>query len=248
MKLKINVPWMDELLPEGLPVPSSTILSGPGGTGKPLVEFAFVSAWLKAGGTLIAIPLQYSNPKLMKTAMKKLYEVDLDEYQEKIIYIQFEPHAEECKKVNKNTIIANLLKSDEWNKTLAIAKDNLPKSDLGNMVFGSALNLLLFSPTYQKNILEKLVQLTNDRSRTYAFSVSTSAFSEKIKELEKAADNLMFTRMEKPMQLFLKISRMKEVAFSKQEKQVPIPKEMLKEIKKVAESTRDKRIPEISKI
>ncbi len=239
---------MDELLPEGLAIPSSTILSGPGGTGKPLVEFAFVAAWLKSGGTLIAMPLQYSNPKLMKTAMRKLYDVDLDEYKKKIIYVQFDPHAEKCKKLNENTIIANLLKPDKWNKTLRIAQNNLPNSDLGNMVFGSALNLLLFSPTYRDSILKKLVQLANDSSKTYAFSVSTSAFSEQIKKLEEGSDNLMFTRMEKPMQLFLKISRMKEVTFSKQEKKVPIPKNMLLEIKKVAEATRDKRIPEISKI
>ncbi len=29
--------WFDRLLPEGLPIPSLTLLSGPGGSGKPLI-------------------------------------------------------------------------------------------------------------------------------------------------------------------------------------------------------------------
>ena len=69
-KLKINIDWLEELLPEGLPVPSSTLISGPGGTGKPLVEFAFVASWLKAGGSLIGLPLQYPKGELVISAMK----------------------------------------------------------------------------------------------------------------------------------------------------------------------------------
>ncbi|MCD6543651.1 MAG: hypothetical protein J7K34_04015, partial [Flavobacteriaceae bacterium] len=57
--LKIEQEWLKELMPDGLPYPSSTIISGPGGSGKPLVEFAFVASWLKSGGSVIGIPLQY---------------------------------------------------------------------------------------------------------------------------------------------------------------------------------------------
>lgn len=38
--LKIHQPWLNELLPEGLPYPTTTLISGPGGSGKPLVGFA----------------------------------------------------------------------------------------------------------------------------------------------------------------------------------------------------------------
>ena len=93
-----------------------------------------------------------------------------------------------------------------------------------------------------KNVLQ------HDKSRTYAFAVSTSALADEIKVLENVADNLMFTRMEKPMKLILKIDRMKGVEFSKKEKEVPISEEMLKEINEIAESTRKTRIPEIRKI
>jgi hypothetical protein len=117
------------------------------------------------------------------------------------------------------------------------------------MVFSSALNLLLFSKTYGDAILDKLKNaLQNDKSRTYVFAVSTSALANKIKILEEVADNLMFTRMEKPMKLFLKIERMKGVGFSKEEKEVPISVELLKEINEIAEITRKTRIPEIMKI
>jgi hypothetical protein len=101
-----------------------------------LVEFAFVSAWLKAGGSLIAIPLQYPKAELIYTAMKVLYDIDLLNYGGKVAYIQFDPHADICAKLSDDTL----------------------------------------------------------------------------------ADNLMFTRMEKPMKLFFKISRMKNVAFSKEER------------------------------
>jgi hypothetical protein len=54
--------------------------------------------------------------------------------------------------------------------------------------------------------------------------------------------------MEKPMKLFLKIERMKNVEFVKEEKEVPISEALLKEINEIAEATRKTRIPEIMKI
>ena len=74
--LRTNIPWLEELLPEGIIIPSSTLISGPGKTGKPLVEFAFVDAWLKAGGSLIGVPLQYPSGELVRIAMQKLYGTD----------------------------------------------------------------------------------------------------------------------------------------------------------------------------
>jgi len=73
-------------------------------------------------------------------------------------------------------------------------------------------------------------------------------FTEEIEHLEKAADNLMFTRMEKPMKLFFYIEKMVEVAFSKDEVMVPISKEILNEIKDVAEISRNKIVPRLKNI
>jgi len=248
-RLRTNIEWLDELLPEGIIIPSSTLISGPGGTGKPLVEFAFVSAWLKAGGSLIGIPLQYPSGELVKTAMRTLYHMDLDDYPGKVAYIQFDPVTGGCEKIGDDTIKANMVKPEIWDEAIMKAENMLDKTELGTLVFGSALNLLLFSRTYKQSILNKLKEvILNDRTRTYAFAVSTSAMADEIKILEDAADNLMFTRMEKPMKLFLKVARMKEVEFSEQEKEVPIPRGMLEEINQIAEATRKTRIPEIRKI
>lgn len=130
-----------------------------------------------------------------------------------------------------------------------MAENMFDKTAPGTLVLGSALNLLFFSKTYKDSILNKLKDaLQNDKSRTYAFAVSTSVFADEIKILEDAADNLMFTRVKNPMKLFLRIDRMKGVRFSGEEKEVPISEETLRELNEIAEITRKTRIPEIKKI
>lgn len=251
--LKLKQEWLQKLLPEGFPYPSSTVISGPGGAGKPLVVLGFVSSWLRSGGSVVGIPLQYPTPKFVKAAMSKIYGINLEEYAKKIVYIQFDPSINEQKRISKNTIKANLLKPDIWNESIKKANDVIEgiteKSDLGTLVFGSALNLLLFSPTYRKSVIKNLENMIkNDKSKTYIFSISTSAFASEVKLWEDAADNLMYTRMEKPMRLFLKISKMKDTNFSEEEIDVPISQEILSEIKNIAEATRKRIIPEIMKI
>lgn len=248
-RFKTGYKWLDKLMPEGLPVPSSTLISGPGGTGKPLVSFAFVSAWLKYGGSAIGIPLQYPSLEFVGDAMARLYDVDVKNYRGKLAYIQFDPKFSYIEKVSDNTVKANLLKPKVWDEAVKEAGKLVEKSDLGTMIFGSALNLLLFSPTYKDIMIEKLKEIIEkDKTKTYLFSVSTSAFREKIRTLERAADNLMFTRIEKPMKLFFRISKMKGLEFSKEEIRVPIPKELLNGIKVVAEKTRNRMIPIIRKV
>jgi KaiC/GvpD/RAD55 family RecA-like ATPase len=244
-----NIGWLDTLLPEGIVVPSSTLISGPGGTGKPLVEFAFVAAWLRAGGALIGIPLQYPSGEMVKAVMKKLYNIDMKEYSGRIIFVQFDPNTDGYEKTGDDSFRANMLKPEVWDSVIEEAEKVMDNTKLGTMIFGSALNLLLFSKTFKEIILSKLIDmLQNDKSRTYAFAVSTSAMANEIKLLEDVVDNLMFTRMEESMKLFLKIERMKEVIFSGKEAEVPIPATMLKEISEIAEMTRKTRIPEIRKI
>jgi KaiC/GvpD/RAD55 family RecA-like ATPase len=247
--LNLNFKWFDELLPEGVQIPSSTLISGPGGTGKPLVEFALVAAWLKSGGNVIGIPLQYPGGELLIMAMKELYNMDLNDYYGKIVYVQFDLKANGCEKTSPNTLRANLLKPEIWDETITKAETMFERKGHCTLVFGSALNLLLFSKTYKGSILNKLKNmLQNDKSRTYAFAVSTSVMPDEIKILEDAADNLIITRMEKPIRLFFRIERMKGVRFLRTEREVPIPEEMFREISQIAEITRKTRIPEIRKI
>lgn len=249
IKPKIEEEWLQKALPEGFPYPSSTLISGPGGTGKPLVELAFVSSWLKSGGSVIGIPLQYPTAEFVRAAMSKLYNVNLENYHARIAHILLDPFIDVYEELGNDTLKANLLKPNVWGEVTERANNMIEKSDLGTLVFGSALNLLLFSPTYRNNLIAYLENLIKgDKSKTYILSASTSAFANEIKVWEEAADNLMFTRMEKPMRLFFKISKMAGVKFLREEIEIPISRDVLIEIKDVAEATRKRVIPEIMKI
>jgi KaiC/GvpD/RAD55 family RecA-like ATPase len=249
-KLKLHQDWLNELLPGGLPYPTSTLISGPGGSGKPLIGFAFVYDWLKAGGDVIFIPLQYPEMKLVRTSLKRLYDLDIDEYSNKIAYVSLNPDLDTWKKTNGNTLEANLLKPDVWEKAINELENLLADGgDLGTLVFASALNLLLSLPTYKRLNLDKFEKLLNeDKKGTYIFSVITSAFREDIKRWEKAADNLMFARIEEKMKLYLRIDKMENREVPSEEIQVPMEKEILEEIKEVAESVRKREIPKLKKI
>jgi len=62
---------------------------------------------------------------------------------------------------------ANMVIPQLWDETIEKAENMLEKSELGTMIFGSALNLLLFSKTYKDSILNKLKNvLQHDKSRT----------------------------------------------------------------------------------
>ena len=126
----------------------------------------------------------------------------------------------------------------------------VPDEGPGIIVFGSALNLLLFSPTYGEKILRKMdVVFRKNKCRTYIFSVSTTAKKEEIAHLEEAADNLIMTRSEKePFRLFLRIVRMKDVRFSGEEIQVAMAPKSLANVKEIAEHSRKRVIPQISEI
>ncbi|OPL17434.1 MAG: hypothetical protein AVO38_00130 [delta proteobacterium ML8_D] len=248
--LKLSHEWLVKLLPEGLPCPSSTLISGPGGSGKPLIGFAFVYDWLKAGGNVLFIALQYAETKFVKTSLMQLYNMDVENYQGKVAYIQFGHDLDRWEKINKNTLRANLLKPDIWEEAIKEAESFPDHSDEpGTLVFASALNLLLFSPTYRETNLDKIEKLLlEDKRRTYLFSVSTSAFGKDIKRWEKAADNLMFARMEEKMKLYLSIDKINNEKVEPEEIQVPVKREILEQIKEVAEGTRKREIPEIRKI
>ncbi len=249
-RLKISQDWWNEVQPEGLPYPTSTLISGPGGSGKPLIGFAFVQDWLKSGGNVLFIPLQYPETSFVKKTLKELYDMNVEKYPDSTTYVRFDPDIEDIEKLNKNKIKANLLKPEVWDKIIEDSERSMSDGgELGTLVFASALNLLLFSPTYKEKILDHLkVLLRSDKDRTYLFNVSTSAMSEDIREWEEVSDNLMFARMGDDMKLYLKIKRVNGKEVSLEEIHVPIEKEMLTDIKDVAEGVRKRRIPKLKNI
>ena len=248
--IKIITSWIDKLIPEGFPIKTTTIITGPGGSGKPLIGETFVSAWLENGGSVIFMSLQYPNQEFVIESIKHVTGLDLNKYKEKTIFLQLDTEISGYKEVDEQLIHANLVKPEVWEKVLNIAAEKLPDEGPGILIFCSALNLLLFSPTYGDAIFKKIKKtiLTNT-DKTYLISVSTSAKANEIKQLEEMADNLILSRSEKkPFRLYMKITRMKGVNFNSDEIQVPISPETLIQMKGMAKHGKGEILPAVSKI
>ena len=242
--------WFDRLLPEGFPLKTSTLISGPGGTGKPLIGDTIVAAWLRQGGSVVFMSLQYPSTDFIVTSLKMVAGLNLGDYADRTAFIELDATMEGMEKKPGNHVRANVVKPDIWVAALDTAADMVPDEGPGILVFGSALNLLLFSPTYGRAILEQMKRtMIEDRRRTYLFSASTTAKKEDIAEIEAVADNLMMARSEKePFRLYFRIIRMKDVPFSMDEVEVPIPPQHLREIKAVADHSRKRVIPQVSQL
>ena len=249
--IKTDQPWFNRLLPEGLLIGSSTLISGPGGSGKPLIGDTVAAAWLREGGSVIFMSLQYPSPDFVYASMKNVAGLDLNDYQEHIAFIALDATIEGMEAPEGRRFRANVVKPAIWDAALAQATEMVPQEGPGVLVFGSAINLLLFSPTYGRAILDKIkaTMTTNKQGRTYLFSASTTAKREEIAELEAVAENLMITRSEKePFRLFLRVVRAKDVPFVSEEIEVPIPPGVLLEVKAVADHSRKRVIPQVSKL
>lgn len=242
--------WYDRLIPQGIPTHTSTLITGPGGSGKPLIGNVVAAAWLRQGGSIVFMSLQYPTHEFIITGLKNVAQLDLSEYRSQVAFIELDIAQDGMISSGKNHIKANLVKPDIWDAAIDQACSLLPQSGPGILVFGSALNLLLFSPTYEKDILERMKNtIQNDKRRTYLFSVSTTAKKEDIAELEAAADNLILSHsLKQPFRLFMQISRMKDVPFVPEEIEVPIASETLEDVKEVADHTRLRIIPMIQKL
>lgn len=249
--IKTGFSWIDSLMPEGLPIPSTTLITGPGGSGKPLIGDTITSAWLRAGGCVIFMSLQYPSPDFVYASLEKVAGLNLDDYNEHIAFIALDASLEGMTPVEGRRFRANMVKPDVWDAALTRAGEMVPGEGPGVLVFASAINLLLFSPTYGEEILAKLKETMTSRREgwTYLFSASTSAKKEEIAELEEIADNLIFSWSEKePFRLYMRIVRMKGVPFDGKEIQVPIPPNALSQVKEIAEHSRKRVIPQISKL
>jgi KaiC/GvpD/RAD55 family RecA-like ATPase len=248
--ISIGQDWLDRLMPGGLPIHTSTLISGPGGSGKPLIGDNFVAAWLRQGGSVVFMSLQYPNRDFISSSLRTVVGLDVDNYSDRIAFVELDVTIDGMETPEGNGFKANLVKPKIWDASIEQACSLVSKEYPGILVFGSALNLLLFSPSYGEGIFEKMkATIRDDKRHTYMFSVSTTAQKEKIARLEELTDNLILSRSEKkPFRLFMHIVRLKETSFIGDEIQVPIPPEALEEIKEVADHSRKRVIPLISKM
>ncbi len=239
--------WFDRLLPDGLPIPSSTLLSGPGGSGKPLIGNVIAAAWLKQGGSVIFMSLQYPDHSFIKAGLSKVAHLDLDDYTDRVVFIELDATIDTMTEPDDNRFRANVVKPDVWDRAIERASSMLPP---GILIFSSALNLLLFSPTYGAGILEKMKAAAQGAQRfTYLFSASTTAKAEEIAELEAVVDNLIMTRSVKsPFRLYMQVIRSKGNVHFLGEIEVPFSAELLTDVKEIADHSRKKVIPIVSKL
>lgn len=251
---RTNFTWLDRLMPEGIPIPSSTVISGPGGSGKPLIGLAIAASWLRQGGKVIFVPLQYPERMFTEKDLEQLYDIRLSNYAGAFFFVKFDltldlsPDA--IDRTGPDEVRANLIHPETWTRALDLADQTLGPSELGTLVFGSALNILLFSPTYGNQMRSHLeVMLREDKRRTYLFAVSSSALNEEILTLEQAADNLLFTQMSRPeMKLQIQVKRLKGASQLDEISVAPFKRESLEAIKERADTSRVVQIPAIRKI
>lgn len=248
--LPLENEWLSELLPSGLPIPGSTLLTGPGGSGKPLIGNLVAASWLRQGGSVIFMSLQYPDHSFIAAGLEKVAGLALEEYQDQVAFIELDTSLPSLTDGEGSHFRANLVKPDVWESALDRALGMVPDQEPGVMIFISAINLLLFSPTYGDQILEKIIQdIHHRREVTFLISASTTAKADQIARLEEEVDNLILTRSKRPpLQLFLKIQRMKEGAFITREVKVPFRSGTLDEVKEIADHSRKKVIPQVSKL
>lgn len=248
--LKFNDSFFQLLFPEGFPVPSSTVITGPGGSGKPLIGNFVVAEWLQQGGSVIFMSLQYPDHKFIKSSLQSITDLDLDAYQDKVVFIGLDVNIDGILMVGTNHIKANVVIPEHWNKAIDTALGILPKEGPGVLLFGSALNLLLFSKTYGQQILEEMKQsLKLGDKYSVLYTTSTSAKGDQVAELDPIADNLMTVRGDRETRkLYLTVHRMKDVPFLSEEVEVPIAPKSLGELKQVADQSRKRIVPLVAKL
>jgi archaellum biogenesis ATPase FlaH len=248
-RFKTQYDWLNKALPEGLHVPSSTVIIGPLEAGKPIIALAFVSSWLKQGGGVIAAPLQFPDPKFALENLSSLYGVDIEDYKEQFIHVQFDYTIDSLEVVDRNHIKANLVKPDNWDMVVDKARETI-KSDRGLMFFSTALNLPLFSNTYSDRLMNKFRDMfSNNESITYIICISTSMLKEKAEKFGEMADNEIDAFISgEPKRLRFEVKRVKGAEYLTGELEAPFPQEVLEEAEKRAKKFRLAPIGEIKKM
>lgn len=251
---EVNYDWFKQVVPEGLPVPASILLSGPGGSGKPLIGLGAVASWLQQGGKVIFVPLQYPDRSFTETDLKTLYGVDLAEYAGSVFFMAFDlerrPDVDDIQRTGPDMLNANFVNPDVWDAAVGMAVEALGPSERGTLIFGSAVNLLLFSKTYGEAMLGHLkALLQKDTAETYLLSLSNNVMADKIAELEAAADHLLLAEMTKPERdLTLRAVRVKDAPYKQEPIIVPFDKALLAEMKQLADASRQRNLPAIKQI
>ena len=245
--------WFDSCLPCGLPTPSSILVSGPSGTGKPYVGLSLAGAWLRQGGRVIFIPTHSSYRQLFERGLGALHGLSLEEHADSHFFVLFDSdmdaHGQSPELDSANSIRCNLVNPEVWREALELAAAAM-EGEGPILVFASALNLVLLSPSYGEAFFSMLVDTIRDtRGWTYLLTISSSILVKKATILEQAADHLF--RMERfpgEQRLCLQTMRIRGADFRTTPVTPPFIPELLADIKNQAVASRRVLIPKVSRI
>lgn len=242
---KVCQDWFADLMPDGICIPTSTIISGPAGAGKELISSMIAASWLIRGGALIHILTNFDRGHAEK--LLSYYNVSSNDSAGRIVYIAFDPCIKDIEKISDDEFRANLLKTDVFEATIEKAQNILPQSDLGILTYMTALNMPLYSNTYSDDIFNKYLAMARDRRQTL-FSFSSNIFADKMHKIENAADNLIYVHGTGVVRLSLKIMKMKDVSFVRDEIQAPLNEELISMHLQTIQKMRQTLVPIIRKI
>jgi len=245
--------WFDSLLPEGIPIPSSILISGPSGTGKPFVGLSVAGSWLQQGGRVIFIPVHSTYPALFERGLSVLYDLSLQEYSRSHFFIFFDtdldPHKQTMEVAGNNAIRCNLVNPQVWQEALVVASSSMDgKGPI--LVFASALNLLLLSPSYGEQFFLKLLDTIRDTGGwTYLLTISSSILLKKSIIFEQAADHLfLMKRVPRDRRAHLRAARVRNATFRSDSEPVPMMPDFFEDLKNEAVASRRILIPRVSSI
>jgi KaiC/GvpD/RAD55 family RecA-like ATPase len=251
-RFRSGLPWFDALVPEGLPVPSSILLSGPSGTGKPFVGLALAASWLRLGGRVIFAPMHHGYRTLFQQGLRELLDADLRDFQGSHFFVLLDSELDASEPVveaeNNGAIRANLVNPRAWREALAAASAAL-EGDGPILVFASALNLLLFSPTFGPQMFQMLLETIRGTGNwTYLLAMSSSILLKRAIVLEQAADHLFVVERVPRQRVQVRAIRVRDAPFCGEAVPVPVQPDFLEDLKNEAVASRRALIPAVSRI
>jgi hypothetical protein len=81
---------MNEILPGGWPTGTSTVITGSGGTGKPLVGQVVAGNWLRQGGDVVFMSLQYPSREFIVEGLRRISRIELEDCAGKVAFIELD--------------------------------------------------------------------------------------------------------------------------------------------------------------
>ncbi|QSG08870.1 hypothetical protein [Halapricum desulfuricans] len=230
--------WWNDGLPDGVPVGSSIVITGPGGTGKPILALGFVASWIEAGGSVIVAPLQFPDPAFVNGILNDLYGLDPGAHERSLTHVALDPEADGLEQRADGQLTADLVRPDNWDRLLKTASPAVEDGP-GVLLFSTALNLPLLSPSYAESLLDQFETLFDDESLTTLFCVSRSMIETRARDVESMADVLVEASVESdPKRLQLQVVRAPDVASASETIETPFAPDELATIEELADEYR----------